>query len=135
MHQPRNEDTDSKATRESNQSLWLLVASPAIWAVHFLSCYLTVAIWCAKISERDGPLGTARLAVGIYTAIALVGILIVGWLGLGRYGVSSSPGPYDADTPEDRHRFLGFATVLLSSLSALATIFVSLAAVFIQWCY
>jgi hypothetical protein len=35
---------------EANESLWLLVASPVIWAAHFLLCYGTAAVWCAKVA-------------------------------------------------------------------------------------
>jgi hypothetical protein len=42
--------------------------------------------------------------------------------------------PHDHDTPADRHRFLGFATFLLGLLSALATIFTALVAIFFQDC-
>lgn len=122
-------------TRESNQTLWLLAASPTIWAVHFLASYLTAAIWCAKVSGPDGPLGGARWAIAAYTAIALVGILVVGWIGFRRHTFGSSPLPHDFDSPEDRHRFLGFAALLLTGLSAVATIFVALAAVFIERCH
>jgi len=43
--------------------------------------------------------------------------------------------PHDDDTPEDRHRFLGFATLLLSALSAVAVLYAGLVAVFIRSCY
>ncbi|MGB7839915.1 MAG: hypothetical protein WBL40_17580 [Terrimicrobiaceae bacterium] len=41
-------------THEKRQSLWLLMISPTIWAAHFLLCYLTAAIWCAKFAGRNG---------------------------------------------------------------------------------
>jgi len=43
--------------------------------------------------------------------------------------------PHDADTPEDRHRFLGFATLLLSGLSAVAVIYTALVVVVFRSCH
>ena len=129
------EKSSHDETRESNQSLWLLAAGPLIWAAHFLASYITVAIWCAKVAGYDGPLGGARWAVAVFTVLALAGIGFVGGVGLYRHNLGTAATPHDFDSPEDRHRFLGFATLLLSSLSAVATIFVALAAVFIARCH
>lgn len=122
-------------TRESNQSLFMLTASPTIWAVHFLACYLTAAIWCAKYAGPDESLAPVRIAIAVYTAVALLGIAGTGWSGYLRHRHGSETLPHDFDTPEDRHRFLGFATLLLSALSFVATIYVALAAVFIESCH
>jgi hypothetical protein len=45
-------------------------------------------------------------------------------------GLDTGPG----DTAEDRHQFLAFSTLILSGLSAVATIYVALAPVFIGNC-
>lgn len=116
---------------ERKESLWLLAASPVIWSAHFLLCYVTAAIWCAKIG---GPLEGARIAIGLYTAAALAGIGIMGWTGYRRHSFGDASPPHDFDSPEDRHRFLGLASLLLSSLSAVAVIYAALAAVFIERC-
>lgn len=119
---------------ESHESLWMLTISPGIWAAHFLCSYLTAAIWCAKFAEPGAPLGGVRIAIAAYTALALLGIGITGWIGYRRHRLEGSPPPHDDDTPEDRHRFMGFATLLLSILSAVATVFVALVAVFVGSC-
>lgn len=121
-------------TRERNQSLWLLTASPVIWAGHFLLCYVTAAIWCEKVAGEDGLLGTAQTAIVVYTVAALVGIGIVGWSGYRRHRYGTATSPHDADTPGDRHRFLGFATLLLSALSAVAVVYAALTVVFLDTC-
>jgi hypothetical protein len=120
---------------EHEESLWILTISPTIWAVHFLLSYISAAIWCAKVANRDGGLEQIRLAIAVYTGLALVGIIMVGWRGFHRHRIGSTTGPHDFDTRESRHRFLGFATLLLSGLSAVATCYVALAAVFIGNCY
>lgn len=116
---------------EHIESLWFLVASPTIWAGHFLLSYITAAIWCAKVG---GSLEEVRVAIAIYTAAALLGIGVVGWMGFRRHRTGTATVPHDFDTPEDRHRFLGFASLLLSLLSGIATIYVALAAVFNESC-
>jgi hypothetical protein len=115
--------------------LWMLAAAPTIWAVHFLLSYITAAVWCARFVSAGGPLGGVPTAIGVYTAAALVGIAVVGWMGWRQHsGYGTATAPHDFDTPEDRQRFLGFATLLLAGVSAVATIYVSLGAVFFESC-
>lgn len=123
-----------KETSEENQSLWMLAVSPTLWAIHFLLCYLTAAIWCAKFAGPDGSLGKVRIAMVVYTAAALTGIGITAWKGYRRHEHGTATVPHDFDTPEDRHRFLGFATLLLSGLSAVAVVFVGLNVIFFTRC-
>jgi hypothetical protein len=120
---------------EENESLWMLTASPVIWAAHLLLCYATGAIWCAKVVGLGGSLATTRVAILLYTSAALVAIAVIGWIGYRRHSLGSATVPHDDDTPEDRHRFLGFATLLLSALSAVAVLYAGLVAVFIRSCY
>lgn len=120
---------------ERNESLWLLVVSPTVWMAHFLACYITAAVWCAKSAEgRETSLAAVRLAVGVYTLMAMAAILCNGWGGLRRFRINVGAGPSHADSPEDRHRFLGFATLLLAGMSALATIFVAIVALYFEDC-
>jgi hypothetical protein len=115
-------------------TLWMLTISPAIWAAHLLLSYITAAVWCAKFAGSDGSLGSVRTAIGWYTAVAMSGILFIGWEGFRRHGYGTEATTQDLDSPEDRHRFLGFATLLLSGLSAVATLYVALAAVMFETC-
>lgn len=116
---------------ERIESLWLLAMPPTIWAVHFLLSYITAAVWCAKIG---GSLAEVRTAIAIYTAVALLLIGFTGWRGLKRHQVGAATVPHDFDSPEDRHRFLGFASLLLSALSFVATVYVALVAIFNESC-
>ena len=151
MSTPATSDsTRQPATRELPEQpahLWLLALSPMVWALHFLACYVTAAIWCAKSAPAATPLGPARVAVAAYTVVALAVIAATGWHAwrrLRRGGAGGRPprggspppigGPHDADTPGDRERFLALATLLLSGLSFVATVFTALAAVFIGDC-
>jgi len=129
-----NRETHPAPPAEKRESLWLLTLSPTIWAVHFLLCYVTAAIWCARLATRSAPLGWVRTAVAVYTALALAGILVTAWRAYLRHRHGTATVPHDFDSPADRHRFLGFATLLLSGLSAVAVVYVALAAVFIGSC-
>jgi hypothetical protein len=132
MSAAENETTHE--TSEQNQSLWLLTVSPLIWAAHFLLSYLTAAIYCAKHAGPNGSLGGVRLAILAYTVMALSGIAFTGWTGFRRHDYGIGPATHDFDTPADRHRFLGFATLLLSGLSAVAVAFVAMVAWHMEDC-
>ncbi|MDQ8186558.1 hypothetical protein [Pelagicoccus sp. SDUM812002] len=119
-------------SHESKQSLWLLTAAPMIWAGHFILCYVTTAIWIEKVAGRDASLLPMRLTIGGYTLLAFIGIGVVFGIGNRRRNLDTEKKSTDNDTPDCRHRFLGFATILLCCLSVVATLFTSLAAVFVQ---
>lgn len=121
---------------ESAESLWDLAAPPLIWALHFLLSYVTAAVVCAKLA--NGAFEGARIAIGLYTLLALAGL---GWLaqrGWRRHRAhrahASASSAHARDTAEGRHRFLGFALLLLAGLSALAVLYAALAAVLIESC-
>jgi hypothetical protein len=99
-----------------------------------LSSYCTAAVWCAKLAAPDDSLVVARTAIAAYTLVALAGVGIVAWRGFRRQSFADSTTEHDFDTHRDRHRFLGFATLLLSGLSAIAIVYAALAAVFIESC-
>jgi hypothetical protein len=132
---PERATEGSESKGPDKDTLWMLTLAPTIWTAHLMLCYLTAAIWCARFADPGGPLGSVRSAIGWYTAIALIGIAIVGWEGFRRHRHGTETIPHDFDSPEERHRFLGFATLLLSGLSAVATIYVALAAVFCDTCH
>lgn len=119
---------------ERQWTILMLAASPTIWAAHFTVCYVMGAIWCAKAPHAITPLGGVRTAVFVATFLALVGIALTGWWGYRAHALGNASVPHDDDTPEDRHRFMGFATLLLSGLSALAVIYAALVVVFIRTC-
>lgn len=120
---------------EKNQSLWLLTVSPVIWAAHFLLSYITASVWCAKVADPNNSFGSVRVAIIVYTVVALAGIGITGWVGYRRHSYGAASLPHDDDTPEDRHRFLGFSTLLLSALSAVAVLYAALVVVFFRSCH
>lgn len=111
--------------------LWVLAASPSLWAAHFLLSYATAAVWCAKVG---GSLAFVRGAIAVYTAVALSAVAFVGWGGYRRHRRASAELPHDDDTPESRTAFVGFATLLLSGLSAIAILYSALVVLFLRTC-
>jgi hypothetical protein len=126
--------TAARDLPERARYLWLVFAAPGVFVVHFLASYGTAAVWCARYAARDASLGPVQAAIMAYTVAALAGIAAIGWNGYRRHRHGDETAPHDSDTPEDRHRFLGFATVLLAGLSALATAYVGLGTLFFDTC-
>ena len=62
-----------------------------IWAAHFLLSYITAAIWCAKVAGPDGSLGVVRVAIAMYTVLALSGIGVIGWSAFRRHSYGAAP--------------------------------------------
>ena len=134
--------TASTSTTPDRDSLWLLTVAPTVWAAHLLLCYVTAAIWCAKFAGPTGSLNGVPQAVAWYTAVALGAIAVVGWEGWRRHRYPSTAlgaggtetTTHDLDSREDRHRFLGFATLLLAGLSAVGVLYAAMAATFFDTC-
>jgi len=118
---------------ERTERLWVPVAAPVIWGVHFTICYITVALLCGRFSSV-GDAGTLRLTIAIYTAIAIVAMVFLFVRGWRRHRSEWPDRPHDEDTPEDRRHFLAFTTMLLAGLSIIGTAFVALAVVIVDRC-
>ena len=130
----RGDRAEETALPESRASLWGLIAGPLIWAVHFLLSYVTAAIWCARAATVAAPLGTARVALVVYTVAALAVIVVVGWRSWRQHQWGDAELPHDAASAGDRHRFLGFATLLLCGLGFVAVVYSALAIGLIGTC-
>ncbi len=76
-----------------------------------------------------------RIAVAIFTAIALTMIATIGVTSLRVHRMGHATLPHDDDTPRDEQRFLGFAALLLSILSGIATLFTALVFFFMETCH
>lgn len=119
---------------ERGRYLALMAAAPSIWMGQFLATYTTAAVWCARFAARDDALGSLRFVVLAYAAVALLGIAFVGASGYRRHSHAGAKPPHDMDTAGDRHRFLGFATMLLAGLSAVASIYLGMTGIIFQTC-
>jgi hypothetical protein len=119
---------------ERNDSLWWVAAAPGIWGAHFIACYATAAIWCAK-HGKQAPLSGARVIIGVLSAAALCALAVVALRGYKNYRAPGVLPRTDSDTREARHHFLGFTLLSLAGLSAVAIVYEALAAVIIGSCH
>ena len=113
----------------------LLTLGPLIWAAHLLLSYGTASIWCGKIVGTGGSLGAVRGAIVVYTLAGLAATAVVAWMGYRRHRTGAASLPHDDDTPEDRRRFIGYATFLLACLSAAAIAYAGSITLFFRSCY
>ena len=127
-------DDVTQRLHEDRESLWLLTFAPALWFAHFLLSYVTASIWCSKVAGASGSLGGAHAAIALYTVVALAAIVVVGIAGYRRHAHGGASPPHDFDTADDRHRFIGYATLLLAGLSGVATLYVGVSAFFFGTC-
>ena len=109
------------------QSLWMPIVAPIAWAMHFMACYIWVALACGRF-EAAGGFDRARTGIAILTATAALVIAGCFAFGFHRHGRRLPDRPNDDGTPEDRTRFMAFTTMLLAGLSFAATLYVGLAA-------
>ena len=117
------------------ETLWTLFTAPVVWALHFMVCYVVVAIYCEKAVFWAIEFGTIRVALGGVTLLALAMIVLSAYLAWRQWGFGSGDPPHDQPTPLDRRRFPGFATLLLSGLSFVAVIYVAIPLILIDGCY
>jgi hypothetical protein len=115
-------------------TLWTLFTAPVVWALHFLTCYIGAAIYCAKPNLFGVGFEVVRLGIAATTFLALAAISVSAWLAWRQWGFGSNDPPHDDPTRHDRMLFQGFATLLLSGLSFVAVIYVALPALFVMEC-
>ncbi|HTN62230.1 MAG TPA: hypothetical protein VL147_11860 [Devosia sp.] len=127
----------SEVEREtgSGTDLWQVIAAPIVWALHFLFCYVYVAIYCEK-AGRDALLGDVRLAI---VAATLVALALIGWPAISLYRVrgrslTDDDFEFEHNTPEERHRFLSHVALMLCVLSAVAVLYVAIPMLYLSSC-
>jgi len=116
------------------ESFWTLFTAPVVWAGHFLFCYISVAIFCAKRGSFDFAFGTVRVAIAVVTTAALAAIVLSALLAWRQWGFGTQDPPHDGPSREERTRFQGFATLLLSGLSFVAVIMTAMPVLFAAEC-
>ncbi len=111
-------------------TLWTLIVPPTVWAVHFLFCYLWVAVSCAKLGAF--PRFPVAFVVGTLAALAI--IVASGWIAWVQSRTPGDDPPHDEGTDIDRLRFLATATLLLAGLSFVAVLFTAAPALLLTDC-
>jgi len=116
-------------------SLWSLIAGPTIWAAHFLFCYISAAIFCAKSADPTADFQILRIVIGVATVVALIGIAIAGTQAVDDWRRAlNAEWAADEDSLQIRRRFVGRAAFLLSGFSAVATVYVGMTVLFVSSC-
>jgi hypothetical protein len=126
-------DVISTDVDEPRQSLWALTAGPAIWAGHFLASYVAGAVWCGNVGAH-ARFGSVTVVFAAASVLALAAVAWVAWGGWKRYNHGEAVPSHHKDTPEDRRRFLGLATLLLAGLSAVSILYTVLAVAMLRGC-
>jgi hypothetical protein len=132
-----NDKLGNEVERETGTGtdLWRVIAAPVVWAVHFLFCYVFVAIYCEK-AGRDAPLDQPTVVIVIATAVALVliGLATLSlWRVRGR-SLTDNDFEFEHNTPEERHRFLSHVALMLCVLSAVAVLYVTIPMLYLSSC-
>src|SRR5690606_25935563 len=73
-------DRHEPAVIAAREGVWTLTAAPAVWALHFLACYVLAAVWCAR-AGRHADLGSARGWIALLTVAALLLLAWLAWRG------------------------------------------------------
>jgi hypothetical protein len=116
------------------ESLWTLFTAPTVWALHFVGCYVVMAVYCAKPGFMGYTFLDFRWLLAIFTVAALAFIVLSAYLAWRQWGFGSGDPPHDAPTARDRKLFQGFATLLLSGLSFVAVIYTAIPLAFLAEC-
>jgi hypothetical protein len=115
--------------------LWLLCVPVAAWGLHFLAVYVAAAVYCAKAAgletALDTPTATAHWSIVAITLPTLAIYAFAAWRG---YAGVGRPVPGCGEALPGQGRFLGSIVLMLSGLSAAATIVVASAAFFFGDC-
>lgn len=132
MKHPVKEEVERETG--SGTDLWLMIAPMIIWSLHFLFCYVWMAIVCEKAGDAGYP--EARLWIGVATAVALGLILWITtrlWRVHNR-SVTDNDFEFEHNTPEERHRFLSHVALMLCALAAVSVVYVALPALVLETC-
>lgn len=115
--------------------LWRSIAAPLVWVVHFLTCYITAAVFCEK-SGRGADLLPVGWVVGVATVVALGIIAAIAaslWQVRAR-SLTDNDFEFEHNSPEERHRFLSHVALMLCVLSAVAVVYGALPVVMLESC-
>jgi hypothetical protein len=116
------------------ETLWTLFTAPIVWALHFVICYVVMAIYCAKPGIYGLSFNDFRWGLVAFTLLALAFILFAGYLAWRQWGFGSGDPPHDEPTGKDRRLFQGFATLLLSGLSFVAVVYTAIPLIILAEC-
>lgn len=117
--------------RGTRDTLWTLIAPPAMWAIHFLICYVVAAVECSPNTSVFASIATTRLVIAAVTAgtLLLIGLVFFrAYREWSEHGGGTLEPAHAEDSDVGRERFLEFSTVLLAGLSFVSVVFTALPA-------
>ena len=124
-------DEERHEFREEAESLIRITLAPVVWAGHFLLCYCTLAVVCAKGGDPAVWRGTLIGA----TVLALAVICWTGWRSFRQWDVRNTGDFANREGhAEDRHQFLGHAAFLLAMISAIGVVYVGVPLLLLEDC-
>ena len=107
----------------ARDSLIGMVASPLVWVVHFLICYVLVAVACAfGFATAGDEWDIVRIVLVIVGAAALLAIGGLTFLAYRRWRQSGGSRPPQGHE-QARHRFMSLTALLLGILSGIAVVY------------
>lgn len=132
---PKRAENEVERETGHGTDLWRVIAAPIIWALHFLFCYVYVAVFCAK-AGRDAQLEHPMVVVIIMTmvALALIGLLTHQIWQVRARSLTENDFEFEHNTPEERHRFLSHVALMLCILSAIAVLYVTIPVLYLSTC-
>jgi hypothetical protein len=127
--------TEEREFSGRGTDLWRVITAPTIWAGHFLFCYVSVAVYCAKLG-RAAELAPMRWTVLAASVLALAALGVLFWRTWAVRGpsVTYDDLTFEANTPEERHLFLTHVTLLLTALSAAGVVYVTIPVLILDTC-
>lgn len=120
--------------RGTTDSLVTMIAAPTVWALHFLLCYILVAVACAPNEDLFKSITGARIAIAVATVAGLAFCFFAGLRAWREWKAAGGEPPHDKPTEHDRERQMELASVLLSALSFLAIVFTALPVLLVADC-
>ncbi|MFC0253652.1 hypothetical protein [Massilia consociata] len=100
--------------------LLTLVSAPLVWIVHFVVCYVIVALVCASQLDETRFIGLNAVELGVAASTLLAGALIIGIAVVSQRRWRHPPGP-----DPDISRFFAISTLLLCAISLLSMLWVA----------
>lgn len=129
--------TEEKIHRAADEgaSLWQMITGPTVWAVHFIVCYPLAAVYCAKLGRAASlvPVRWLVLAISVTTLIGLLALFVSAWR-VRLPSITDDDLTFEANSPEERHRFLTHVTLTLTALSIVGVIYTTIPVLVVDTC-
>lgn len=103
-------------------SLWDIAAPLVVWFLHFVLCYVIVALRCGKYAAS---VGTAVVHTALATS-TLIAFVAIGLSAAGARSVGAreaAEDEFEDDSADEARRFIRAVTLLIGAVSAVAVLY------------